>query len=635
MLRDFTAITTRRAQSFWTALEPYRPAIYLGSIHLTLCLISIGLFRWLFEYGKRMILLHILLVIGLIVGSTLFLVGLVSIKWFREWKRARLTVSALLALCFAPLALLYFTDLIANSMWGDNISFLLARDNLSFLPMYLKINASPVWLSIIPILWFLLVFAIYLKVSRPILNSLQELVDFSRTLTSSKKRAARALVVFSTLVLVYASSVLAMLWLVHGAGPAQREPILSLFVPRTFFTSNTQTAALVREDQRIRAHYSPPRTFERKNVILIIADAVRADHMQVYGYARPTTPFLATLVEEQRAKPVALALANCSFTYCGVLSVLASRNEERLHPGNLKVYDLLRDQGYKIYFILSGDHADWMDLRQSFGESVDFYFDGLSSKRFAPNDDRLIFEGLEQVPHYSGTPAFFYFHLMSAHNLGVRLDDYNEFRPSQKEMVGRLLATYDPVVLNNSYDNGIVQVDEMIHRLFVALEQKGYLQDSIVIILADHGQGLGEHGKYGHGSYLYQEQIAIPMLIYDTSAASYGNLEFATQLDVAPTILDRLGLPIPYSWEGESLMRKRIRQCSYHQTMDNTPLRAALLRTNGAIYKYLRSDADQKEELYELVRDPKETYNMISTADTSVIKKMRAIMAEQGLNDCW
>lgn len=64
------------------------------------------------------------------------------------------------------------------------------------------------------------------------------------------------------------------------------------------------------------------------------------------------------------------------------------------------------------------------------------------------------------------------------------------------------------------------------------------MQDSVVIILADHGQGLGEHGKYGHRRYLYQEQLGIPWLIYDTSEAPYGNLEFAAQIDVAPTILD-------------------------------------------------------------------------------------------------
>jgi len=315
------------------------------------------------------------------------------------------------------------------------------------------------------------------------------------------------------------------------------------------------------------------------------------------------------------------------------MSVLTSKNEDRLSLANLKLYDLLHDQGYKVYFLLSGDHSSWPNLRQSYGESIDFYFDGTSSKQFVPSDDRLLFEGLEQVPNFTGTPSFFYFHLMSAHNLGIRRDPYNRFQPSQKEMVGRLLGTYDPIVLTNSYDNGVLQVDDLIHQIFMELERKGYLQDSLLIILADHGQGLGEHGKYGHNVYLYQEQIRIPMLIYDSSAVTWANLAFAAQIDVAPTILDRIGLPIPYSWEGKSLVSGSMREFSYHQTMANAPLRAVLYKTDGAIYKFLHSDADQTEELYELVSDPAEKVNLMTMANDSLIKKMREIMARRGKDD--
>ncbi len=91
-----------------------------------------------------------------------------------------------------------------------------------------------------------------------------------------------------------------------------------------------------------------------------------------------------------------------------------------------------------------------------------------------PQTTACSLQGLEQVPDDHRVPAFFYLHLMSTHNLGIRLDRYSQFQPSQKEMVGKLLPTYDPIVLTNSYDNGVVQADAMLRELFQALTRKGY-----------------------------------------------------------------------------------------------------------------------------------------------------------------
>src|SRR5204862_5169484 len=116
----------------------------------------------------------------------------------------------------------------------------------------------------------------------------------------------------------------------------------------------------------------------------------------------------------------------------------------------------------------------------------------------------------------------------------------------------------DETVAKNNYDNGIVEADATIEKLFGKLREKGYLANSLIVILADHGEGLGDHGLgwagLGHLRTMYQESIRIPLLIYDESDVHYGNLKFATQIDVAPTIVDRLGLRIPPSWEGRSLL---------------------------------------------------------------------------------
>lgn len=76
-------------------------------------------------------------------------------------------------------------------------------------------------------------------------------------------------------------------------------------------------------------------------------------------------------------------------------------------------------------------------------------------------------------------------------------------------------------------------------------------------------------------------------------------------------------------------MSEKIKPYSYDQTMANVPLRAVFYRTDKAIYKYIYSEGDRTEELYELVSDPAESSNLMGIADTALIARMREIMAEQ------
>jgi arylsulfatase A-like enzyme len=140
----------------------------------------------------------------------------------------------------------------------------------------------------------------------------------------------------------------------------------------------------------------------------------------------------------------------------------------------------------------------------------------------------------------------------------------------------------------------------------------------MVVIIGDHGEGLGER-HFAHGWDLYNEDIRIPMLFYDagpghkgSSHDAFPDLSFATQVDVAPTILDRLGLPIPASWEGESLLSPPTRRFTYHQTYF-LPNRFAVVYRDGAqMYKFIATPQYGKEELYDLVRDRDEARNLVT-----------------------
>ena len=142
---------------------------------------------------------------------------------------------------------------------------------------------------------------------------------------------------------------------------------------------------------------------------------------------------------------------------------------------------------------------------------------------------------------------------MSPHYLGVQFPDSHVFTAAEDE-VNPGLQPYKILERLNKpdrYDDKVLQADGIIRQVFEGLAAKHYLENAMVIVMGDHGEGLGER-HWAHGWDLRNEDIRIPMLLYDAPAARYPDLTFAAQIDVAPTILDRVGLPIPASWQSRS-----------------------------------------------------------------------------------
>ncbi len=603
--------------------------LYLAAFQLLFSVAYITFFSVYFRFNKSLIVVHLFLVIGIIIITT-FLMGLpLLFARVRGWRLTKYFLTLIPALAFLSLLFIYICDFLGNSFWGSNINYTIVADYAFQFGAILKalpINASWIWL-VLAGLCLLTIFA-YQIFSGAIFRSLQELT-FPKGELSLFKNRSRTLKSSFALLLIGAlmTALISMLWTKRDQyETVWRDPIISFFLPTiAYLEPNSHRLQVYYQDQRTRIEYPRAETFQKKNVILIIADALRADHMQVYGYARPTTPFLANLHQSGALKKVDFAVSSCSDTVCGIMSTMASKNLKNVCNQNFTIYDLLNDQGYQSYFILSGSHS-WYGLRDYYGEkNLKLYFDGESSKSYTLNDDRLIFEGFEQVQDFSGTPAFFYFHLMSPHYSGVKLDKFSKYAPKDKklEVYAFLGGDYDAQLVKDNYDDKVAQADAMIQQLFDSLKQKGYLKNSIVVIIGDHGDGLGEHGRFGHVHYLYQEQLRVPFLIYDEERLRYANLRFASQLDVAPTIIDRLGLQIPACWEGHSLLKSPGNPYTYHQSFGN-PLRYAVLyRTEKEIFKYILTGTGEHEEMYELVSDPHEQTNLMQTADASLVQNLK------------
>jgi len=397
------------------------------------------------------------------------------------------------------------------------------------------------------------------------------------------------------------------------------EPIVSFFFKNSD-PFQGQILANDNEDISSRKKYKKNIDFQKKNVIIIVVDALRSDHLSLYGYKRHTSPFLDSLYASGDLKKIKTSFSVASGSFPGINSILRSKIWANMGYNNFSVQQLLKDQGYDINFLVSGDHTHFYGLKSFYGNDSDFnyYIDGSKTKKFIVADDRIIFEGLKNIKKYNKNPSFFYFHLNSAHSLGTKIDRYKMYRPANVYTIN--IENY-----TNRYDNGILQADDYVKKIFSDLRLKGYLQNSIVVITADHGEALGERGEFGHVKNVYTDQILIPILIYDADKLQYKNLIYATSVDIAPTIIDRLGLPIPESWEGKSLLSADNREFTFHQMGNNY----AIINKKGKfLFKYIYDSKLMKEELYELNGDFYENNNLINSVDKKCITDFRKRLSE-------
>lgn len=372
-----------------------------------------------------------------------------------------------------------------------------------------------------------------------------------------------------------------------------------------------------RLEDAARATYSPREDAVRRNVVLIVADALRADHMGVYGYPRDTTPNLSRLQAEGRAQRSSVVHAACGESACGLLALASSRYLHQFGSRMFVFHEVLARHGYRIAMILGGDHTHFYGLREQYGR-VDSYFDASAAHAGYMNDDRVVLDHLAAMPDWDGKPVAMHFHLMSSHMLGKRHPPSAVFLPAQNYFIrgnrheaGSRAPSQKAI---NFYDNGVRQTDAVIREILDTLRRKGYLGDALVAVTADHGEGLGEHGVWLHQQGVYREVLGIPFVLVsfgDRPARPLVAHALPSQVDIAPTLLEELGLPIPSSWAGRPLQRERLDDFAYFQ---QGPLAGLLDRRDARNpWKYWEDSRDGSAFAFNLGSDPSESRNAISS----------------------
>jgi len=294
------------------------------------------------------------------------------------------------------------------------------------------------------------------------------------------------------------------------------------------------------------------------SVVVITVDALRADHLGSYGYSKSTSPNIDRLMSQglrfERAwTPEPLTgPAMCSMvTGLEPHDHAATRNGLRMKSGLNSLPKILADNGWKTAaFVGTWTLKNNLTL---LGEHFETYGERLERKRWFGilnseatcedvTDDALDWLG-EERKKGPERPFFLWVHYIEPHAPYRFHRDYAD----------RIGVNDDQLTKIDRYDTEIAAVDESIARLLAGVRQAVDDKDLLVVLTADHGESLGEHNYWGHGRYLYEPSLRIPLGISWNGVIPAGTVSSqATLLDLMPTLLELVGVDFPEDLPGRS-----------------------------------------------------------------------------------
>ncbi len=327
----------------------------------------------------------------------------------------------------------------------------------------------------------------------------------------------------------------------------------------------------------------PVRT-DLPDVLLVVLDTVRSANMSTYGYERPTAPVFSSLAADgalflDATAPSTWSLPSHASLFTGLLpSGHGSHGESRLLGTDVPTLaEILSDAGYDTACFTANPHiSDSFGLARGFhyqdrawaeggagASAFMFVFRLLDRFGLGPNDKggALVtrnFESWWAGRGPSERPAFMFVNFLEAHfpyhklpaDYLHRFTDLSDSELSDYSLqvlgaqFGRLLASEEAASASgpsvDMYDGGVLYSDMLLGRLVETLKTHGRLDETVLVVLADHGEMLGEHGLFGHGAGLYEPDTRVPLLVrYPPSVPAARRVPApVSTLGVLATILD-------------------------------------------------------------------------------------------------
>ena len=351
---------------------------------------------------------------------------------------------------------------------------------------------------------------------------------------------------------------------------------------------------------------------DRLNLVVVTLDTARADRFGAYGARDVETPAFDSLARDGVLFEEAVAVAPLTLPVHSSIFTAKFPPEHGvrdnggffLGPEQVTLAEVLKERGYRTGGFVS---AYVLDSKWGIDQGFDTYFDdfdltksrtmSLSSIQRPGNE--VVDKALPWIEQAGDEPFFAWIHLY---------DPHTPYRPPEP-----FASRYQ----GHPYNGEVAFADSQVGRVLDLLRARGLYDRTIVVVMGDHGESLGDHGEAAHGFFIYNSVTHVPFVVRAPFSGVHGRrvADPVRSVDVMPTVLDLLGLPAAKSVSGASLvplMTGAVRELAldaYSESM--YPLHhygwSDLRALRAGRYKVI--DAP-RPELYDIDRDPKEATNI-------------------------
>jgi arylsulfatase A-like enzyme len=366
------------------------------------------------------------------------------------------------------------------------------------------------------------------------------------------------------------------------------------------------------------------------NVVVVSFDALRADALGLYGYVKNTSPNLDAFAERSLVFDRAYTAAPVTPTS------FASAFSGLLPPRVFHAWQFVAEDTIAGRFSKAGYTS--VAIVNSVQLTPERRFDhGFEHYLWARNDpdEVLLDRATGWLLDYEGErPLFAWIHFLAPHAPYVHRPEAEHlyeggYEGPFAETTGVRFEATDPADvrrIRDLYDGMVHYADSLFGRLLGRLDRMGMLEDTAVVVTADHGEAFMERGSFQHGK-LYEEDVRIPLVIYHPRVEDGGRTDVLyNNVDLLPTLLRMVGHPSDGHYDGRDLLRLE-REPEWWFSISMTGRERSLAARHGGRKLILACVPEQKRELYDLATDPEERNNL-ATVEARAAARLERRLAE-------
>jgi arylsulfatase A-like enzyme len=377
--------------------------------------------------------------------------------------------------------------------------------------------------------------------------------------------------------------------------------------------------------------FSPKYACENCNVILISIDTLRADHLGIYGYSLNTSPNIDKLATNsfvfmniKTQAPYTLPAHMSLFTslYPSVHLVGEFDDNTSLNPNIKTLTQIFKNNGYYTAGFID---APYVDSFYGFSRGFDFFDERsvLNGDGGIANINQRVYHLLENL---KSKKFFLFLHYMDVHSPYdppeeyIKVFDWNYSGPVnltqnyEDQLIRMNLTNDDWNYIKAGYDGSILYTDSYLGKLFSKIDEIGLRNNTVIIILSDHGEELNDHHSLGHGRTLFEEILHVPLII---SVPNIYSGEIINQsgeiIDVAPTLLKLIGINIPSQFQGIDILNS----ADTNRLIYSEKAMANLTSIQDNDMKFIYNSTSDKIQQFELSSDSREQTNIFRDAEKS------------------